>query len=136
MALAAYAAAGLAKADPMKVGWIAVRLGVAAYIVPFMFVYSGELLMVGDWRWILWCFGTATVGCYALARAVQYRSAPIVERLLMFIAALLLIIPGLLTDAIGFLLMTIALVLRRFLYKIKGHRAVSFAGQAEPASQG
>jgi TRAP transporter 4TM/12TM fusion protein len=124
VALAAYAAAGLAKADPMKVGFIAVRLGIAAFIVPFMFVYAPELLMVGNWKWILWCFITASIGCYALARGVQYRSAPIAERILMFIASLLLIIPGLITDAIGFVLIAIALILRHFVYGIKGHHAV------------
>ena len=136
VALAAYAAAGLAKADPMKVGWIAVRLGIAAFIVPFMFVYAPELLMMGDWKWILWCFVTATIGCYALARAVQYRSAPILERVLLFVASLLLIIPGLVTDVIGFALMIVALAVRRFVYGIKGHRAVRLAGDRKPTSKG
>jgi TRAP transporter 4TM/12TM fusion protein len=131
VALAAYAAAGLAKADPMKVGWIAVRLGIAAFIVPFMFVCGPELLMIGDWKWILWCFVTATIGCYALARGVQYRSAPIVERVLLFIGSLLLIIPGLVTDAIGFALMIVALTVRRFVYGMKGHRAVSARAERE-----
>jgi TRAP-type uncharacterized transport system fused permease subunit len=47
VALAAYAASGLAGDHPMKVGWTAVRLGIAAYLIPYMFVYSPQLLMMG-----------------------------------------------------------------------------------------
>ena len=112
-ALAAYAASGLAGANPMKVGWTAVRLGIAAYIIPYMFVYSPALLMMGNWSSILLSGGTAAVGCYALARGVQFRVAPVLERVLLIGSALFLITPGLLTDGIGFFLLAVGLLIHR-----------------------
>ena len=50
VALAVYAAAGLAKSDLWTTGWAAVKIGAAGFIVPFMFVYEPALLMIGDWR--------------------------------------------------------------------------------------
>ena len=52
VALAAYTAAGIAEADPMKVGWTAVRLGVVAFIIPYVFVYQ---------PWIILQFENSTV---------------------------------------------------------------------------
>ena len=49
VALAVYAAAGLAKSNLWKTGWAAVKIGAAGFIVPFMFVYEPALLMIGDW---------------------------------------------------------------------------------------
>ena len=49
VALAVFAAAGLAKAGMWKSGWQAVRIGAAGFIVPFMFVYEPALLMIGSW---------------------------------------------------------------------------------------
>ena len=57
VALAVYAAAGLAKSDIWTTGWAAVRIGAAGFIVPFMFVYEPALLMIGDWPTIIWSLG-------------------------------------------------------------------------------
>ncbi len=64
VALAAYAAASLAGADAMRTGWTAVRLGLMAFVGPFIFVYSPELLLQGRWFNILIIVGTTTVGAY------------------------------------------------------------------------
>src|SRR5699024_6317979 len=48
VALAAYAAAGIAGSEPMKTGMTAVRLGIAAFIVPYIFVYGESLLLIGS----------------------------------------------------------------------------------------
>ncbi len=48
--LAAYTAASIAKADPMKTGWECMRLGILAYIVPFIFALSPALLLIGPWE--------------------------------------------------------------------------------------
>ena len=53
VALAVFAAAGLAKADMWESGWQAVRIGAAGFIVPFMFVYEPALLMIGSWTEVL-----------------------------------------------------------------------------------
>ena len=53
VALAVFAAAGLAKADMWDSGWAAMKIGAAGFIIPFMFVYQPALLMIGDWPTII-----------------------------------------------------------------------------------
>jgi TRAP transporter 4TM/12TM fusion protein len=117
VALAVYAAAGLAKADIWQSGLAAVRIGAAGFIVPFMFVYEPALLMLdpalydktaslvtADWLKILWSSATAIVGCVLLAAGLQgylLAAASIWQRVLLIAAALCLIKPGLWTDAAG-----------------------------------
>jgi TRAP transporter 4TM/12TM fusion protein len=62
VALAVFAAAGIAKADMWKSGWAAMKIGAAGFIIPFMFVYQPSLLMIGDWPTIIWSFVTASAG--------------------------------------------------------------------------
>ena len=71
VALAAYAGAGLAKANAMKTGWTACQVGLAAFIVPFMFAYSPSLVLIGTGGEILLAFITASIGVVTLA-AVSY----------------------------------------------------------------
>jgi len=104
VALAVYAAAGLAKSDIWRTGWAAVKVGSAGFIVPFMFVYEPALLMIGDWNTILSATITATAGCLLLAAGLAgYWIAPAsqLQRLLLVSAALALVTPGLITDLIG-----------------------------------
>jgi TRAP-type uncharacterized transport system fused permease subunit len=67
VALAVYAAAGLAKANLWQAGWTAVRVGAAGFIVPFMFMFEPSLLMIGAWHEILQSFVTAAIGTVCLA---------------------------------------------------------------------
>ena len=62
VALAVFAAAGLAKADMWTSGWAAMKIGAAGFIIPFMFVYQPALLMIGTWPEIIWAFSTSCVG--------------------------------------------------------------------------
>jgi TRAP-type uncharacterized transport system fused permease subunit len=105
VALAAYAGAGIAGANPTKTGFTAFWLGMGGYLIPFMFVFGPELLLIGKFTNILWVIITATVGIILLSAGVQkymFIKTNIVEMILLFGAALLLIKPGLLTDGIGF----------------------------------
>jgi len=113
VALAVYAAAGLAKANIWEAGWAAVRTGAAGFIVPFMFIFENSLLMIGDWPDILSSFVTACIGVIALAGALHgYFLKPMQmwERVLLFAAAILMIKPGLITDAIGAAILAIILI--------------------------
>ncbi len=104
VALAVYAAAGIAKAPLWAAGWTAVRVGAAGFIVPFMFIFEPSLLMIGEWQVILQSFVSATIGTICLAAALfgyLFRVARPWERGVLLIAALLLIKPGLLTDLGG-----------------------------------
>lgn len=113
VALAVYAAAGLAKADLWRSGWEAVRVGAAGFIVPFMFVFEPSLLMIGDWQDIVSSCITATLGTICLAAGLfgyLFREARMWERVLLVAAAILLIKPGLITDLIGLVLLAIVVV--------------------------
>jgi TRAP transporter 4TM/12TM fusion protein len=116
VALASYAAASLARAPMWETGWQSVRFALAGFIVPYMFVFGPALLMQGHWYEVLWAVITGSVGTLCLAGAVVgylLRPATVLERLVLFGAALLLIKPGLLTDGAGFGLLVVALALQR-----------------------
>lgn len=119
VALAVFAAAGLAKADMWRTGWEAVRIAAPTYIVPFMFVYEPSLLLIGDWHTSLLAFVTACIGVMCFASALQGylagREAKVWERALLFAAAVLLIKPGLVTDAIGLALLAAVYASNRML---------------------
>ncbi len=104
VALAVYAAAGIAKAPLWEAGWTAVRVGAAGFIVPFMFIFEPSLLMIGDWHVILQSFVTACIGTVCLAAGLfgyLARTALVWERLFLLGAAILLIKPGFVTDLSG-----------------------------------
>ena len=104
VAVAAYAGAEVAGASMMRTGLIASRLCSVAFIVPFFFMYDPALLMQGDWTHILQVFVTATIGTVALAGGMErwfFRPLPLPLALLLVVGALLLIIPGSITDMIG-----------------------------------
>lgn len=116
VALASYAGAGIAGANPNKVGWTAVKLGLLGFVIPFMFVYSPELMMEGSVLAIIWAFITASIGCIALGGSMQgYFSTDLklYERAALLIAALLLIKSGLETDAIGIALLVAVFFVQR-----------------------
>jgi TRAP-type uncharacterized transport system fused permease subunit len=117
VALAAYAGAGIAGADPTKVGWTAVRLGLAGFIVPFMFVYSTGLVFQADSvLLILRNFATATVGVICLAGAIQgymVTRANYLIRAMLFSSALLLIDGGFVTDIIGLGLLVLSIFMQK-----------------------
>ncbi len=112
VALAVFAAAGLAKADLWKSGLAAMRVAAPVYIVPFMFIYEPALLMIGDWPTIATSFVTAVVGVIALAGGLfGYLAGPCRtwQRVLLVAAALLLIKPGVMTDALGVAMLAMVL---------------------------
>jgi len=107
VALAAYAGAGIAKSDPWKTGVNAFQLGIAGFIIPFMFVYAPELLLIGSPIAILTSFLTAAFGIVCLAAGVQaclLIRAKWYEVVMLLTVALLMIKPGLVTDGAGFAL--------------------------------
>jgi TRAP transporter 4TM/12TM fusion protein len=116
VALAAYAAAGMAGSDPFKTGNMAFRLGLAKVLVPFVFVFSPSLLLVA--KGFTWAdFAVTFIGCVlgivALAAALSgYLMAEMKrwERALCAIGALCLIAPGLKISLLGLALMLPVLV--------------------------
>ncbi len=117
VALAVFAAAGIARSDLWKTGLAAVRIAATSFIVPFMFVYEPALLMIGDWPTIIWSSLTAGVGVllfaaglhgYFLTHSKYWQSAALV------IGGLLLIEPGLVSDSIGAALAALVMVTQRY----------------------
>jgi len=108
VALASYAAAGLSGANPMSTSIESFKIGLAAFIVPFMFFYSSALLMDGSIVQIARSLLTALAGVYLLSSGVQAwflgRTASILLRIGLAMAALLLISGGLMTDVAGLIL--------------------------------
>lgn len=107
VALAAYAAAGMAGADPFKTGNTAFRLGLGKVLVPFVFVFSPSLLLVtADFTWTN--FAIAFIGCTvgitclgaALSGFMLVRTR-MWENILLIAAAILLVVPELYSSLIG-----------------------------------
>ncbi len=133
VALAVFAAAGLAKCDMWQAGWESVRIAAPTYIVPFMFVYEPSLLMMGDPITIITSSVSAMIGVMCFAGALQgylVREAKMWERGLLLVAAILLIKPGYISDAIGLVLLAIVY----FGQKVKAHAAVA-APTSTPAPE-
>jgi TRAP transporter 4TM/12TM fusion protein len=115
VALAVFAAASLAKADMWASGFAAMRAAAPAYIVPFMFVYEPMLLLIvkdwaSEWPFVAWSVITASVGVVCLAGSLfgwLFGFALAWHRVLLFVAAMLLIKPGLITDTVGIVLLGI-----------------------------
>ena len=104
VALAVFAAAGLAKSNLWTTGWAAVRIGAAGFLVPFMFVYEPALLMIGDWPWIIWRFVISCIGIAMLAGGLHgylLSWMPMWQRVLAVVAAFSLVVPHILSDVVG-----------------------------------
>ncbi len=104
VALAVYAAAGLAKSELWSTGLAAVRLGAAGFLVPFLFVYQPELLLIGEPGRVAVAVGTAMLGVLALAAALTgqwLRACGPGERFALGLAALLLVSPERLAELVG-----------------------------------
>jgi TRAP transporter 4TM/12TM fusion protein len=104
VALAVFAAAGLAKSELWSSGWSAVKIGAAGFLVPFMFVYEPALLLIGEWPTVLHASLTATAGCLMLAAGLHgylVGRASLWQRAALCAAAITLIKPGLVTDIAG-----------------------------------
>ncbi|MDI6754087.1 MAG: TRAP transporter permease [Thermodesulfobacteriota bacterium] len=104
VAIAAYAAAEIAKEDMLKIGFKAVKLCFVAFLIPFMFIYEPGLLMEGPWTTIFSEFTSALIGVIALAASFQgwfLRPLGFWMRIVFFLAAFMLIMPGLATNVVG-----------------------------------
>jgi TRAP transporter 4TM/12TM fusion protein len=104
VALAVFAAAGIARSELWATGLAAVRIAATSFIVPFMFVYEPALLMIGDWPTIIWSGFTASIGVILFAAGLHgylLTASRLWQSASLAVAGLLLIEPGLVTDMIG-----------------------------------
>ncbi|MFD2045392.1 TRAP transporter permease [Ornithinibacillus salinisoli] len=104
VAVAAFAAAGIADVNLNRVGFEAIRLGLVGFIVPFMFVFEPALLMNGSFDQILLSFFTSVIGVIVLAAGLigwlRTRTS-IFERILLIGSGMMSLYPGMLSDGVG-----------------------------------
>lgn len=119
VALASYAAAGLAGSDPTKTGLVGMRLGFVSYIIPFAFVYNPALLAQGALADILWSFIAAVIGIFLIASSFEgfmakLQRLPVYSRILFGMFGLCLLIPNHIANLAG---LSCAAVLAFVVYK-------------------
>ncbi len=120
--LAVYAAASIGKADMLKTGYAAIRLAIAAYIVPFIFAYHPALLLQGSFFEVLEACVTALIGIGLVALSVEgylYRPLNLLKRIFLCGGGILSLIPGWKTDLLG-----LAIALPVILWEWKANRLV------------
>jgi TRAP transporter 4TM/12TM fusion protein len=131
VAVAAFAAASIGKADPFRTGFESMRFGWVAYVVPFLFVYSPTLIMVGDPVHIVFDFATAVVGIWLMSMGfVGYsmRSIGWLERAGYIVIGSFLLAPiALFQEAIYFnvagVILGAGLIAREFMVRARARRA-------------
>ena len=114
--LAAFAGAAIAETNAMKTGVTAMKLGIVAFIIPFMFVFEPALLMQGSTTEIATAFASALIGVIGIASGMQnwlLVRCRLWERALLLASGLMLIFPGLITDTIGLSSLLIVLFAQR-----------------------
>ena len=122
VAVASFAAAGMARGDPWKTSWIAVKMGLATFLVPFMFFYSPVLLGQGTFWEIAHTFVTAAIGVWLLACATEgwlTEALSPVPRVVLAAAAICLITPGTITDLVGIGLAAVAWALQHYIFRTR-----------------
>lgn len=121
VALATYAAAGIAKSKVLKTGFTALVTAAAGFIVPYMFIYNPHLLFQGSTINIVLSTGSALMAIIGLSAGVQgYYIAPlsIVERVLLLAVPFMLVDPRLITDILGLVILVGVFFLQK--KKVKG----------------
>jgi TRAP transporter 4TM/12TM fusion protein len=123
VALASFAAAAIANARTWDVGWQGMRFAIAGFIIPFLFVMGPAMVLEGTLMEIVMVVVTGTMGVIALSASVQgymLTHCRTWERIVLFVAAITLIKPGLVTDIVG-----LSLLLLVFLIHLGRRRKVT-----------
>ncbi len=117
VALAAYAGSAIAKSNPMKTGVTATRLAITAFIVPYIFAYSPDMLFIDtEWYRVIQIIITSLIGIYGVSAAMEghmFIKTPWWQRIMCLAGGLLCIIPSLATDIIGILLVVLVIVIQK-----------------------
>lgn len=119
VALAAYAGSAIAKSNPLKTGITATRLAITAFIVPYIFAFSPEMLIIGadkPWYEIVLLVVTALCGIYIISAGMEgymYKNMPWWERILALVGGLCMVIPGIVTDLVGVALIALVFVMQK-----------------------
>ena len=113
VAISLYAANGLSGAGLWESGLAAVKLAATGYIIPFMFVFTPSLLLLGPWYEVAWASGSALIGVVCLASSLHgylLKDLRYIFRFLLFASALGLMSPGIVSDGLGLLCLILILL--------------------------
>ncbi len=136
--LAAYAGAGIAGANPMKTGVTAVKLAIAAFLIPFVFVLEPSLLLQGTIAELVPALATLVLGMMVIAAGLAgyfFGRTSALERALLLIGGVLMVYPHVVVSVAGLVLAVIAVVLQ--LIRRRGSRGDSpSVADREDASDG
>ncbi|MDD4296695.1 MAG: TRAP transporter permease [Ruminiclostridium sp.] len=128
VALAAYAGAAISGGNPIRTGIIATRLAITAFIIPYIFVLSPQMLLINtDVISVVQIVITSTIGMFAIAAGLEgYMKKPLMwwQRILAIIGGLMMIDPGLMTDLIGIAIIGIVVV-EQYVIKDKSHKKLA-----------
>lgn len=117
VALAAYAGAAISGGNPLKTGVNASKLAIAAFIIPYIFVFSPQLLMIdASVESLITVAVTSLIGMVGLSSSmIGYLIGKLswLDRLVMFVGGILMISPGLITDIAGFVMMAVIILKQR-----------------------
>ena len=105
VALASYAAAGIAEASPNKVGWQGLVLVLPSFLVPFVFIFNHELLLMGEVVNIVLAVLSASAGIFAFSIITEgwiFGKVALPLRILLGVAVICLLMVGVATDLIGY----------------------------------
>lgn len=122
VALATYAASGIAKSNPMKTGFTALATAAAGFLVPYMFVYNPYLLLKGDILHIILGCVTAILAVIALSAGIQghfLSKLNIVERLAFIVLPFAIIYPSLLANLLAVTVIAVVFLLQKV--RLKQH---------------
>jgi len=116
VALAAYAGAAIAQANPMKTAITSTKLAIGAFIVPYVFALNPAMLLINTTvPEVVLIIITSLVGIFAVSASLEgyfLRRMPWYQRLMSLVGGLLLIYPGIVTDLIGLGLVALVAVLQ------------------------
>ncbi len=117
IALAAYAGAAIAKADPIAVGFQAVKLAIVAFIIPYFFIYNPFLLGLGDLKLVIYNFILYTIAVMVMASMLKARFFGVLRSIFLYlfliIGVILLIMPGIINNMTGLIIIITAAIYQR-----------------------
>ena len=138
VAIVAFAAAGVANSPPMRTAVSATATGLAAFILPFGFIYGPELLLIGDIGSIVAAAISGIIAAVMLAAAIRgyfLVRAMLWERAVLFVASIVMFLPGWDTDLAGLAAIVFVAWLQHMRKRKVGDLAIQSAGLAREGEQ-
>ncbi len=133
--LSAFIAAGIGGADPMRTGFISLRLAKALYIIPFLFVYTPLLMLSGTWPEIIATWLSCALGLVCATSVLElylFRRTTLFETICLGIAAFILFIPSYWYDLLGLAIFGSVVLMQRAYWREPALAREAVEGSADP----